>query len=252
MGCGVIALTGHSRLIFVEETGSTNSDMLERVAAAGAVPADEWLIAARQSAGRGRLGRLWDSRTGNFHGSTVVTLSGSDPASHSLALVTAIAVHSAILDVTRGLVRPSIKWPNDLLIGSAKIAGILLERQGDAVVVGVGCNLAFAPQIAGRATISLDGLGHNVPVRDFAECLADTFMAELAVWRTQGLASTVQRWNERAIAAGTLLTVSDGPQAGLTGAFDGLEQNGNLRLKLADGGQVVIIAGEVRLAGPQA
>ena len=252
MGSGVTSLIGHELLAFVEETGSTNSDLLDRLVAGLPVTDGEWLIAARQSAGRGRLGRVWDSRTGNFHGSTVVNLQPADPPPHTLALVAAIALHDAVTDCTRGMVPAAIKWPNDLLIDGAKVAGIWAERQGSAIVVGIGVNLAYAPEIAGRQTVSLADLGHSVPVRQFAASLAQNLTIHLGQWREQGLSATVERWNSRALAAGTSLSISDGPQAGLTGGFDGLEQDGNLRLKLDDGRRVIINAGEVRLAGQQA
>ncbi len=234
-------------LDIVEETGSTNTDLLSQLAT-GAGREGDWLVARRQTAGRGRLGRQWMTEIGNFHGSTIVTISPSDPPAPTLALVAAVALHAAIVDATRGQCVPVIKWPNDLLVRHAKLAGILLERTGDSVVVGTGVNLAWSPELADRETIALATLGHRVTPDDLLAGLACTFAAELLRWRTEPLDVLVTRWLTFAHRPGTAITVSDGVDAGLTGAFDGLDALGNLRLRLADGRLRTIHAGEIRLA----
>jgi BirA family transcriptional regulator, biotin operon repressor / biotin---[acetyl-CoA-carboxylase] ligase len=206
-----------------------------------------WLVAERQTAGRGRHGREWQSLTGNFHGSCVVELRASDPAAHSLALVAAIAVFDAIVDCTRGAVKPTIKWPNDLLIDGAKIAGILLERQGNIVVVGIGANLSWAPEVPGRKTTALKDMGHMISAHDFAHRLAGCFAQVVIAWRNEGLQAVLRQWQARAHPIGTMLTISEGLSAGLTGAFDGLEQDGSLRLRVGDGQIRIVHSGEVQL-----
>lgn len=207
-----------------------------------------WLIARAQSAGRGRQGRQWKSPTGNFHGSTLVRLHLGDPAPQSLALVAAIAVHDAVRVASSGNVVPQIKWPNDLLVGGAKLAGILLERSGDVVIAGIGVNLAQAANLPDRRTVALGELGYPIAVEAFAEILAECFAVALHTWRGEALSATAAAWCARAHPRGTLLTLTDGSDAGLTGAFDGLEEDGSLRLLLADGRVQRIVAGEVALA----
>lgn len=206
-----------------------------------------WLVAERQTAGRGRHGREWQSLTGNFHGSCVVELRADDPPAHSLALVAANAVFDAICDCTHGAVKPVIKWPNDLLVDGAKIAGILLERQGDIVVVGIGANLSWAPELPGRRTTALKTLGHIISAHDFAHRLAACFAHSVVAWRRDGLSAVLRQWQARAHPIGTPLTISEGPCAGLTGAFDGLEQDGSLRLRFGDGQIKIVHSGEVQL-----
>ncbi len=220
--------------------------MLDRLANGGGREGD-WLVARRQSAGRGRLGRNWAGQVGNFHGSTIITLRPGDPPAPTLALVAALALHAAIVDLTRGLCVPVIKWPNDLLVDGAKLAGILLERSGDAIVAGFGVNLAWSPTLPDRQTISLAALGHDLPVEAMASILADTFASELQRWRSEPIAALIARWLAKAHPLGTPLTVSEGADAGLTGAFDGLDESGNLRLSLPGGETRTIHAGEVRL-----
>ncbi|MFC3214689.1 biotin--[acetyl-CoA-carboxylase] ligase [Novosphingobium panipatense] len=97
----------------IAETGSTNAELSGRLAAGDRVPEGHWLVADRQTAGRGRLGRSWDGDAGNFMGSTVVRVTSADPAPASLALLSGVAVHeTAALFAPEGLM---LKWPNDLL-----------------------------------------------------------------------------------------------------------------------------------------
>lgn len=124
----------------------------------------------------------------------------------------------------------------------------MLERAADQVVVGIGVNLAYAPEVADRETVSLADFGISITSRDFAALLATTFADELARWRTDGLTALIARWTERAHAHGTRLTISEGADAGLTGAFDGLDATGSLRLRLDDGALRLVTAGEVRYA----
>ncbi len=141
-----------------------------------------------------------------------------------------------------------LKWPNDLMIGGAKLAGILLERVGDAVIIGIGVNLAKAPQIDGRDTISVAAFG-PAPERDhFAATLAREFDLELGRWRTFGLDPLIRRWLAAAHPVGTLLSVGEPGEQPLEGQFAGLTADGALQLRLADGTTRVIHAGEVRLA----
>ena len=124
----------------VSETGSTNDDVAA-LARDGALEG-VWLRAERQSGGKGRQGRAWQSPPGNLYASTLVRVDPRHPPPPTLALVAAVALHEA---VSRHTTRARIKWPNDIIINRAKLAGILLERQADAVVIGFGVNLAHHP-----------------------------------------------------------------------------------------------------------
>ncbi len=230
------------------QTGSTNADLLAALHAGERVGEGDWLIADRQSAGRGRQGRDWFDGAGNFMGSTVVRLSPRDPSPATLALVSGVAVHEAVMPLLADASKLTLKWPNDLLFAGAKLAGILLERQGDAIVVGIGVNLAAAPELPDRATIALAELG-PAPSRDFfAQSLAAHFAAELDRWRTYGLDPLIRRWEAAAHGHGTGLTVSPPGEAAIAGSFAGLSPEGSLRLRLDNGSERVIHAGDVMLA----
>ncbi len=229
---------------YVAATTSTNDD----VATAAAAGASEgyWLYAGVQESGRGRRGRVWGSFEGNLHASTFVQIAEGDPLPASLALVAAVALHEAI--VRQGARDARLKWPNDLLIGKAKLSGILLERHESAIVIGFGVNLLRHPEGLDRPVMSLPAIGVPAPSPDlFITTLAACFANWLNRWRTQGLAPIRAEWLERAHPIGTPLMVQGGEGTSIEGAFDGLEPDGALRLRLADGSRHVMHAGEVFL-----
>jgi BirA family biotin operon repressor/biotin-[acetyl-CoA-carboxylase] ligase len=235
-------------LTFVPETGSTNADLVAAIRNGERLAEGHWLIADRQTAGRGRQGREWFDGGGNFMGSTVVHLGAQDPPAPTLALMSGLALYEAIAPLLAEPGALSLKWPNDLLLGRAKLAGILLEREGDAVVVGIGVNLAAAPHIEGRDTVALSSLG-PVPQRDvFAAGLLRSFDLELERWRTAGIGPLLRRWLAVGHPTGTSLTVHDPGGDRIAGAFAGLDQDGSLLLRLEDGTVRPIHAGDVMLA----
>lgn len=237
------------RVETIAETGSTSADLLARLA--DGLPAEEgyWLVADRQNAGRGRQGRSWLDGPGNFLGSTAVRLLPQDPPPASLSFVAALAVYEAVLNHVAMPRSLQLKWPNDVLLDGAKLAGILLERSGEAAVIGVGVNLAWAPALPDRSTGHLRRLG-PAPERDtFARALASSFDRELDRWRQFGLETILARWLAAAHPAGAALAVHGGDGTRLAGTFDGLEADGALRLRLADGACHVIHAGDVTLGG---
>ncbi len=166
----------------------------------------------------------------------------SDPAASTLALVAAVALQevvSAFAPVHQVL----IKWPNDLLVEGAKVAGILLERVEDVVVIGIGVNLARHPDGLDRPVTSLAALTGSAPdPAAFLDALADSFARWLARWRGEGLAPVRSTWLAAAHPIGTALSTSAGH-----GLFQGLDDTGALRLRLADGTSRVIHAGDVFL-----
>ena len=231
----------------VPETGSTNADLLARIAASDPMAEGDWLVADRQTAGRGRMGREWRDGAGNFMGSTTVHLRDGDPPAASLALSAGLAVHRAIASYGA---TPLLKWPNDLLIGVKKVAGILLEASDGQVVVGIGVNLVSAPDIPDRPATSLGAHAVDLSRDAFAAELVGCFADVLADWRGSGLPALIERWLAAAHPLGTALTVQQLGDAPVSGSFAGLTQEGALKLALASGELRVIQAGDVMLADP--
>jgi BirA family biotin operon repressor/biotin-[acetyl-CoA-carboxylase] ligase len=233
------------RVRTLPETGSTNDD----VAALARQGEEEglWLRADRQTGGKGRQGREWESRPGNLHASTLVRLRRGDPAAPTLALVAAVALHEAVSAVAGG-VEIAIKWPNDLTAYGAKLSGILLERLDDAVVVGFGVNLAEHPDASLRPATSVAALGAGAPdPAQFLDALAASFSRWLARWRDEGLAPVRAAWLAAAHPRGTPLSTHTASGAWIEGLFDGLDESGALRLRLPDGAVRIVHAGDVFL-----
>ena len=203
----------------------------------------DWLVAFHQSAGKGRQGREWVSASGNFYGSTLVELASDDPSAQSLSLAAGLALIEAVDAAVPG--QPlMLKWPNDLMLGGMKLAGILLERSGNRVAAGFGVNLTTQPQLSDRRAAALGG---RINPQAFAPLLAGSFTRLVNLWRTSSPESLTQAWLARAHLPGTRLAVHISADDAVTGRFAGLEADGALRLMLDDGSIEVIRAGDVDL-----
>ncbi len=233
------------RISTTAETESTNNDLLNF--AAQGEEEGFWLRAETQTAGRGRMGRGWVSPPGNLYASTLVRLGSGDPAAATLGFVAALALHDAVFATTPDNAF-QLKWPNDVMADGAKLSGILLERAGDAVVIGIGVNLASHPDLPDRKTTSLAALHGAAPEPEaFLITLATAFEGRMAQWRGDGVAVILAAWHAAAHPVGTALKVSLPGGDALSGLYDGLTDDGALRLRLADGTVRVIHAGDVFL-----
>jgi BirA family biotin operon repressor/biotin-[acetyl-CoA-carboxylase] ligase len=137
-----------------------------------------------------------------------------------------------------------LKWPNDLLLSGRKLAGILLERSADRIAVGFGVNLAASPVLPDRQGSSLAA---KVVPEAFAPLLAANFSRLLNLWRESPPAMLAQAWLARAHPAGTPITVHSGADETISGAFDGIEPDGALRLRGGNGRLEIVRAGDVEL-----
>ena len=232
---------------FTEQTGSTNADLAAALRAGEVWAEGRWLVARRQTAGRGRQGREWFDGAGNFMGSTVVGLGAGGPPPASLSFVAALSVRDAAAAVLPDDSALALKWPNDVLLDGGKLSGILLEMVRGCIVVGIGVNLARAPALPDRKTAALADVILPPPLEDFTANLAAAFDSRLESWRTYGLGATLHAFLSGSIhAQGSPVTVHDTDGSVLSGSFAGLEDSdGALRLRLADGSERVIRAGDI-------
>ncbi len=194
------------------------------------------------------MGREWESPLGNAYASTIVRLKPTDPPAPTLAFVAALAVQRTLTVWAPGQ-NFQIKWPNDILSADgAKISGMLLERSNDAVVVGVGVNLASHPKGLARPVTSLAALGLRPPApQKFVEQMAAEFAARLDQWRSVGLGGILAAWQAAAHPAGTPLIVHLPDGGGVQGHYSGLGDDGSLKLRLADGSIRAIHAADIFL-----
>ncbi len=233
----------------IPETGSTNADLLERLRNGTQPSEGDWLRAERQTGGRGRLGREWKSPEGNLHCSTVVNLRPADHSASTLSLVAGLAVFDCVSRYLFDHTPTLLKWPNDLLIGDRKAAGILLERQGDTVVVGIGVNVSHSPEIPGRKTTHIgyeNGKFANGP-DGVLDMLANHFAQRLADWRDQPLSLTVLEWAIRSHRFNDRLRVTDAGGKVLQGHYRGITPDGGMRILPNGGAEQVVHAGDVSL-----
>lgn len=198
-----------------------------------------WVLAARQSAARGRRGRAWAMPPGNFAAS-LVWRPRADPASMALrSFAASLALHDALTGLgVRGL---SLKWPNDVLLDGGKLAGILLECPAPGLLVlGIGINLIAVPEPAtldagALAPVSLlAATGLRVTPEAILDALAPAFAAREARLSAEGFASLRRDWLARAARLGETISARTMTEA-LTGTFDDVDAGGHLILGTAKG-----------------
>lgn len=238
------------------ELDSTNAEA-RRLAEAGAF-GPLWIAARRQTAGRGRQGRVWAGGEGNLAATLLTPLDQPPAIAAQLSFVAALAVGQMLGDwAPAGDVR--FKWPNDLLLGGRKVSGILIEsgRRDPAglwLAIGVGVNLASAPEGLEPPAASLAAhLPPGRPVPRPEEALASldrSFGHWFGVWRGEGgFAAVRAAWLERAAGLGQPCTARVGTRS-LSGVAEGLGADGALLLRLASGALERITAGEVFFGAP--
>ena len=255
------------------EVGSTNDWLLAR---ARDLQDGHWVVADRQTAGRGRRGRAWGDGTGNLMASVLVRNVG--PV-QQLSFVAALALREALIgssgelvcqpgrdqepgvlsarnqgnraggrardDNKKATARYALKWPNDVLLDGAKVSGILLERADDALVIGFGVNLAMHPANTERPATSLAAAGLTVPAPlTVLVRLMSAFAAGRALWEAQGFVPIRDNWLAHAAGVGDRIAARLGTNT-LEGRFEGLGDDGALALRLDDGQLRPVHAGEV-------
>jgi BirA family biotin operon repressor/biotin-[acetyl-CoA-carboxylase] ligase len=225
-----------------DEIDSTNEEA-RRLASVGQ-RGPVWISAVRQTAGRGRRGRVWESPTGNL--AATLLLFPEKPAAEcaQLSFVTAIAAADAIAGFAPSAT-VKVKWPNDVLADGSKLAGILLESQGEWLAVGVGINLAHFPADTLFPATSIAALGAPVPSRQDALIqLAAHFAKWYEVWRAQGFAPIRDAWLARAGGLGQRIRARLSHEE-TSGVFEGIDETGALILREDGKGTRAISAGEV-------
>ena len=232
-------------LVELAETGSTNDWMR---AHAATLPDGSWVRADLQTAGRGRHGRAWQSLPGNLFATTLVRPRPGEGPPHELSFVAALALIEALRPFA-GRARLSLKWPNDVLLGGAKCAGILIESLPEGAMAGFGVNLAAAPAgLARRVAALADASGAAAPPAPATvlATLADALAAWRARWRAEGFLPIRAAWLARATPVGWQASVRVGTEE-RRGRFAGLAEDGAMLLE-RDGRVETIHAGDVMAA----
>jgi BirA family biotin operon repressor/biotin-[acetyl-CoA-carboxylase] ligase len=241
------------RLVVRDTVGST-SDVARELAQAGA--ADGTVVwARRQTAGRGRLGRPFASPPGNLYASFVLRPRVAPAAAAELSFVAALAVAEAAAAVLPAAVAVTLKWPNDVLVAGAKLAGILLEASTtpdgtlDFLVLGIGINVTSHPTDVLPVTTDLAAAGARVAVPALLEGLAERLLAWRERWRADGFAPVRAAWLARAHGLGQPIEVRLGNTL-ISGSFADLDEDGAIIVASAAGARQRVTAGDVALVAP--
>jgi BirA family biotin operon repressor/biotin-[acetyl-CoA-carboxylase] ligase len=227
----------------------STSTLLKQRAEAGAAEGLA-IQALSQSAGKGRQGRGWESPPGNLYISVLLRPAVPLREAPQWSFVAAVALAETLNPLLPKAARPTLKWPNDLLLDGAKAAGILVEtgvaasHALDWICIGIGVNIATKPSLPDRATACL---ADYLPAPPAPEVLAARLLQNLAHWHdlrlAQGFAPTRDAWLHHAPAAGAPVSVKR-DAALIEGSFAGLSPEGGLLLAKANEVQL-ILAGEI-------
>jgi BirA family biotin operon repressor/biotin-[acetyl-CoA-carboxylase] ligase len=238
------------------ELDSTNAEALRR--AARGEPGPLWMLARNQTAARGRRGRPWAMPPGNFAASLLMRPPGPPADAALRSFAAALALADALAAATSRPERFALKWPNDVLLDGAKLAGILLEAGGapPALAIGFGVNLAAAPEPetlepnAVRPVSLRAATGVGITPEAFLDLLAPAFARWERRLATEGFVPLRAAWLARAARLGEPV-VARLPGREVAGRFETIDETGALVLATARG-RVVLPAAEVHFAAEPA
>ncbi|MGE0062467.1 MAG: biotin--[acetyl-CoA-carboxylase] ligase [Xanthobacteraceae bacterium] len=235
------------RHLSYDTLGSTNAEALVLARAGERGPV--WITAKTQSAGRGRRGKDWVSPPGNLYATLLLTEPAPSPRAAQLSFVAGLAVRDAVAACAGSLGGAlTLKWPNDVLIGGRKIAGLLIEAENApvfSVAIGIGVNCISHPDGTAYPAADLAGEGARVSMGALFAALVPAMQARLAQWQGGANFPSIRRdWLKYAAGLGEFIQVRL-PERELYGRFMGLDENGRLLVQPETGPHLKITAGEV-------
>src|SRR5664279_5674447 len=260
---GPRAISAGYRLAAFDQIGSTNAEAMSRARDGDCGPI--WLVTSEQTAGRGRRHRPWIAPRGNLASSILEVIDVSPAVAATLGFAVGLALEAALQKVSieaslraagSEQMKFSLKWPNDVLAGRQKLAGILLEAEAVAddrlaVVVGIGTNVVAAPEGTPTPATSLATLGVNIGAEELFGALSDSWAEFRGIWDNgRGFGEIRRKWLERAAGLGEPVSIQSGGST-VTGTFDTIDEAGCLIVRTAEGKRLPIAAGDV-FFGPTA
>jgi BirA family biotin operon repressor/biotin-[acetyl-CoA-carboxylase] ligase len=245
------------RLAVFDQIGSTNAEAMSRARDGERGPI--WLVTSEQTAGRGRRHRPWIASRGNLASSILEVMDVPPGIAATLGFAAGLALEAALRRVSieaslrsagSDHMKFSLKWPNDVLAGRQKLAGILLEAEtlADhrlAVVVGIGTNVVAAPEGTPTPATSLAALGIHVGAEDLFSELSDAWAEFREIWDNgRGFSEIRRLWLARAAGLGQPVSVHMGGPT-IEGIFDSIDDTGCMIVRTSAGKRVLISAGDV-------
>ena len=252
---GPRATSAGYRLNVFDQIGSTNAEAMARAREGERAPA--WFVTSEQTAGRGRRLRPWIAPRGNLASSILEVIDVTPAVAATLGFAAGLALEQALCKVSiEAAMRAgadglqfSLKWPNDVLAGRRKLAGILLEAEmvsgGLAVVVGIGTNVVAAPEGTPTPATSLRALGIDAGAEDLFAALSDGWAEFRGTWDDgRGFGDVRKLWLERAAGLGQAVAIKSAG-ATIEGTFDTIDEQGCMIVRTTAGQLVPITAGDV-------
>ena len=253
---GPRATSAGYRLNAFDQIGSTNAEAMARAREGERESA--WFVTSEQTAGRGRRLRPWIAPRGNLASSILEVIDVTPAVAATLGFAAGLALEQALRKVSiEAAMRAgadglqfSLKWPNDVLAGRRKLAGILLEAEmvsggGLAVVVGIGTNVVAAPEGTPTPATSLRALGIDAGAEDLFAALSDGWAEFRGIWDDgRGFGEVRKLWLERAAGLGQAVAIKSAG-ATIEGTFDTIDAQGCMIVRTTAGQLVPITAGDV-------
>jgi len=250
---GPRAVSAGYRLVAFDQLGSTNGEALARARAGECGPI--WFVTSEQTAGRGRRHRPWIAPRGNLASSILEVIEVSPALAATLGFAAGLALEAALRKVSPQSAGSddmnfALKWPNDVLAGHKKLAGILLEAEAVAdnrlaVVVGIGTNVVAAPDGTPTPATSLKALGVDVGAEQLFTALSDSWAEFRGIWDNgRGFGEVRLKWLEHAAGLGHPVSILSGGST-VTGTFDTIDEAGCMIVRTPVGRPVAISAGDV-------
>lgn len=210
-------------------------------------PEGEVIQCLVQTKGRGRHGNEWISPMGNLYMSILLRPNCPADQAGQISFVAAVALSAAIDEYLDEKYTKTLKWPNDILIDGKKCAGILLESElkngkVESLALGMGVNIMAAPEGAvGLNNVTWD---IQVPIHPFRDRVLHHLNENYAQWQKEGFAPIREKWVTQAhgVEKNVTARLADKSHEGI---FEGIDENGTLHLKTANGDKIDISAGEV-------
>ncbi len=254
---GPVAGSRGYRLNGFDEVGSTS------VQAAGAIESGDvgevWFASLRQTAGKGRRGRSWETPAGNLAASLMIVPECDAAIAATLGFVAGVALNRALAATLPagilkqgldGASRFALKWPNDVLADGAKLAGILLEAQKrpdgrHAIVIGFGVNIVSAPSGLPYPATCLKTLGAEISAETLFAALAEEWVVAYELWDNGGnVADILRLWRASAAGIGAEVAVNRNGDV-VRGVFESIDDAGRLIVRGRDNSRIAITAGDV-------
>jgi BirA family biotin operon repressor/biotin-[acetyl-CoA-carboxylase] ligase len=253
---GPRAASAGYRLAAFDQIGSTNAEAM--ALARNGERGPMWFVTSEQTAGRGRRHRPWIAPRGNLASSILEVMDVTPAVAATLGFAGGLALEAALrkLSIEAALrsagsddLNFSLKWPNDVLAGRKKLAGILLEAEAVdgrlAVVVGIGTNVVAAPEGTPTPATSLKALGIDASAEDLFAALSDSWAEFRRIWDDgRGFAEIRKLWLGRATGLGQMVAIKSGGAA-IEGTFDSIDEQGCMIVRTSGGKLVPVTAGDV-------